>query len=110
MSITSYCLPHGLPIDEHECLPDSQDGASAPYPQAVGVPSEGSLGRPSVYTTPDGAMYVSGKLHLKVLDEHGTEQVLIYSIIMAPTLINSFNNWVKGLENTVFLEAYITKE
>lgn len=87
---------------------DLVDGLSYGQPGDAAVPSEGSLGLRRVYTTPDGAMYSAGKLHLKVLDEHNTEQHIYIAILIAPALLSEFNYWATGQRNTVLLEADMT--
>ena len=86
---------------------DRPDETSDPYPQAAGVPSEESLDSHHAYTTKDGALYVTGKLHLKILDEHGTEQNIFIKILLSPANMHSFNDLTESLKNTVLIDAHI---
>jgi hypothetical protein len=96
---------HGRCIFED--LVPSQDETSEAQHEDPAVPSEDFTGAPTVYTGPDGAMWVTGKLHLKVLDAFGTEQNCIIGVLIAPAYAKSFNQWSTEMENTVFLEAHI---
>jgi hypothetical protein len=69
-----------------------------------------SLGPKGVYTSPDGAMYIAGKLHIEVLNEVNTKVHLVYSVLIAPGYLKQFNEHAAALENTVLITAEITAE